>query len=451
MFNTLHRRLTWLYTVTTGCILTLVLAGVLLFMIREEENKQLERFQSVWTIVSSKLQFDSTISHSWISQMETENHIILYIEENQKPLLYRGSWQPPASRDFLIENGKTMAEAQGVFMDMAPVSSSSAETTLMILEGDSKDQYYARVLSLATEKGVKSLCMISLITPGLLLLNDTVWFLFFLELAGVLCLFFVSWHFVAWALKPAKESQRKQAEFIAAASHELRSPLAVLRSSIAAIHAVPEERNRLLAHMDQECQRMARLVSDMLLLASTDAKTWSIRLEKTEVDTLLINAYEMFLPLCRKKKVSLDLQLPETPLDPIEADAERLTQVLTVLLDNALCYSPSGSRITIRVRQAPFSSPGLLSRLRNRAMLHTVIDICDQGRGIPDWEKPHVFDRFYRGDSSRTDKQHFGLGLSIASELIRLHHGTISVSDHEGGGSIFSIRLFSQCPQLPKT
>lgn len=438
MFKALHRRLSWLYTVTTGIILILVIIGMLLFLKDMEERKQLEQFQSNWLTVSTRVQYDTSVSHSWLARTEAENRLIIHIEENKESLLYNGSWEPQTDRDILIERADTLAREQGVFMSTAPVSSFAHQTSLMVVNGDRQDRYYAMVMSVSTAKGVKSVCFLSYIVPGIALVKRSALFLGLLAFFGIIALYIVSWYFVGWSLRPAEESQKKQAEFIASASHELRSPLAVLRSGIAAIHAAPEEKSEILGYMDKECRRMGRLVSDMLLLASADAKTWTVQMERTELDTLLINTYEMFLPYCRDKGVKLQLHIPEYVQVPIEADAERLTQVLIILLDNALRFTPTGSGIDICMFQHP---PSGHQRFFGDGKMDTVIEIRDQGSGISDSIKPHIFDRFYQGDASRTDKQHFGLGLSIAYELIRLHQGAITVSDREGGGSIFRITL----------
>jgi len=169
---------------------------------------------------------------------------------------------------------------------------------------------------------------------------------------------------------------------------------------------------------------MAKLIDDMLLLASTDAKTWSVKKELVEIDTLLIETFEAFLPVCQQKNHPLFLEIPEDQLPIIKGDRERLQQVLTILLDNALAYTPVHKNIILR---------GF--HVKN----HLYLEVADQGNGISDECKKLVFDRFYRVDQSRNDKQHFGLGLSIAKEIILLHGGNISIHDTVGGGSTFVI------------
>lgn len=437
MFNSLRKQLTWLYTITTGCILTIVIVCVLLFRVEETGQGQLTQFQNTWNNASSRMQFSSTISHSWLAQTEVTNHLVLHIEENGIPFFYSGSWKPQTNRQVLIERTKKLAEEQGVYTAVAPVSSSVNLSSLMTVKGDHGDTYYAMALVVSTDRGMKSMIAISYVTPVFELLKETVLYLGILYVLGLAGLFLISWYFVGWSLRPVEESQKKQAEFIAAASHELRSPLAVLRSGTAAIKARPEQSEALLGTMDAECARMSRLISDMLLLASTDAQTWSIHMEETDLDTLLIDTYESFLPLCREKNLELHLNLPDSTLPKIKADQERLKQVLFILLDNALSYTPAGRTVTIE------ADTTLASNARSARHRHPQvhIQIADQGPGIPDDVKPHIFERFYRADTSRSKKEHFGLGLSIAKELVFLHGGTITVIDNEGGGSRFVVTL----------
>ena len=284
------------------------------------------------------------------------------------------------------------------------------------------------VMVVAVKNGVRSLCAISYIPPVRESLGDMVLYLCFLAIAGILALGLISWKFVGWSLKPVEESQRKQAQFIAAASHELRSPLAVLRSAVAALGNDSTEKDTLLPVIDSECVRMSRLIDDMLLLASADAKTWSLQMQTIDMDTLLIDLYESFQPSCLEKGITLCLQLPETALPPVSGDPQRIRQLLLVLLDNAKNYTPAGRSICIRA-QASLQKPAL------------ALQVIDEGCGIPDECKPYIFDRFYQADSSRNDKQHFGLGLSIARELVLLHHGTITLTDSEKGGSCFTVEL----------
>ena len=143
---------------------------------------------------------------------------------------------------------------------------------------------------------------------------------------------------------------------------------------------------------------MSRLVRDMLLLASSDADQWTVQIQEVNIDTILITLYEAYEPVCRKKAIHLDLVLGEDSYPQPHTDQERLFQILSIFLDNAVSYSPENSSIEIQTRWA--------------AREFTFL-VTDHGRGIAEKDKPFIFDRFYCADKSRTDKSHFGLGLVL--------------------------------------
>lgn len=149
-------------------------------------------------------------------------------------------------------------------------------------------------------------------------------------------------------------------------------------------------------------------------------------MEKVDMDTLLIDLYESFLPVCREHEITLRLELPQLALPSVAGDPQRIRQLLLILLDNARTYTPQNRSIYI-------------SAQTNVSKKLLTVQVADEGQGIPDNIKPYIFDRFYQADRSRTDKQHFGLGLSIARELAQLHEGTIRVLDREGGGTCFIV------------
>lgn len=464
---TLRRRLTCLYAVTTSLILTLVLAVSLLARVRDTRQSQLEDFYDLWNSLQYRIQSDHSISQTYLAQTEAAHSSIIHIEENGTALLYTGSWSPRTSRQELIRRAKSLAEAENVFTTARPISAGSIASSLLTFQGDAGETYYSRVLVLPYGKSIRALCLISYIPPMTAVLHRTFLQLFLLELLGIVCLTAISWKFVGWSLGPVAESQQRQAEFIAAASHELRSPLAVICAGLAALRTANVETALapILSSLDGECVRMSRLIDDMLLLASADAKTWQLERTRTDMDTLLIELYESYLPLCRQKQIELRLDLPEQPIPPLLIDGGRIRQVLAILLDNAMTYTPAGREIRI---QAEMSSPQTVPALSpcradesstqtqgpnmlffhstnilsgNRKSPYLTLCVTDQGPGIPDKDKTRVFDRFYQADSARSDKSHYGLGLSIARELVHLHGGSIEVTDNKTGGSCFAVRL----------
>ena len=248
-----------------------------------------------------------------------------------------------------------------------------------------------------------------------------------IDIAATVLLGIFAWFFTGILLRPIKENQQKQAMFVAAASHELRTPLSVILSAAECCKgADPEKQAGFIKTIYQEGLRVSSLVSDMLTLSQSDSHHFPIQKEPTELDTLLINSYESFEPLAREKSILLSIALPEEALPLCTADPERISQVVAILLHNAISYTPEHGRITLS-----------LTHTRD----HFTIQVQDNGIGISDEDKKKIFDRFYRVEKSRSRKDHFGLGLSIAYEIVKAHEGTITVSDTKEGGSCFTVTL----------
>ena len=171
---------------------------------------------------------------------------------------------------------------------------------------------------------------------------------------------------------------------------------------------------------------MSRLIDELLLLSRSSELPPS-KYQGAELDTLLLNSYEAFGPLASQKGVRLEIELPEMPLSPCQCDSQRITQLLEILLSNAISYNKQGGFVTLSLSEDP---------------AHFKILIQDNGIGIPPKAKPHVFERFYRADSSHTHREHFGLGLCIAKEIVNSHHGSICLSDTPGGGTTVTVLLY---------
>lgn len=185
-------------------------------------------------------------------------------------------------------------------------------------------------------------------------------------------------------------------------------------------------RRGFLHTAQREADRLARLTGDLQLLAAGDAGALTVRPGPVAADTLCIEVYEQFYLLARAQGRRLTLQLPEAPLPPLVTDGGRLTQLLTILLQNALDHTPPGTPVELTLQPAP-------GRLRLR--------VIDHGPGIPDDRKEQVFDRFFRADASRTRKENFGLGLSVARELARGLGAALTLADTSGGGATFTVDL----------
>lgn len=308
------------------------------------------------------------------------------------------------------------------------MSSRASSNVFFEVKGDYGDQYSVTYMDLYVTGHYYELMVVA--DAGAYIRNVVLLWLGYggLWLLGMVALVLINRFLAGLVLRPAQNAMQQQADFVAAASHELRSPLAVVRSSLSAADAAPDEETaqKYRGAAEREAKRMSRLVDDLLLLAGGDAGSWKILEETVDVDTLLIELVEQYAPLAKKRRVDLLLDLPEEALGEVKGDKDRLRQIVVALLDNGLRFAPEGTHLALRGR-----------RVKNRIEL----TVADKGPGIPDAAKHKVFERFYSGDDSRTDKDRFGLGLSVAKELAVLHGGTLSVRDTDGGGATFVLCL----------
>ena len=250
-----------------------------------------------------------------------------------------------------------------------------------------------------------------------------VWLLVFIAIL------FLTRFLISKAIKPTEQTLRSQKEFIASASHELKAPLAVILASAECIGndtTLSLESKQHTEVIDSECLRMSKLVQDLLLLSSVDANTWTLNKTNIDVDTLLINTYEKYEPICRQKGIQFKLNTSDELFPVLNVDIDRLNQILSIFIDNAINYS------------LPKSAVSLDATVFKNTL---VFSIKDHGTGIADKDKPFIFDRFFCADKSRTQKEHYGLGLCIAKELVEMHKGKIELSDTLGGGCTFKISL----------
>ena len=241
---------------------------------------------------------------------------------------------------------------------------------------------------------------------------------------------FLSYFLVKKALQPVEASIHSQRNFVAAASHELKAPMAVIQANAEALnHDNVEKKQHVIL---EECKRMTGLIHSLLALAASDSGKQTLRRQGINVDTMMIEVWEAFDENARKKNIHLELGIDEH-YPPLFCDEERLRQAIGIFVDNAICYSPVGS------------SAFLGARVEKGKVIFSVID---HGRGIPDCEKEKVFERFYSCDPSRSDKTHYGLGLSIAKEIVKAHHGTIRLTDTPNGGCTFEISIPIDCSSV---
>ncbi|WP_434133747.1 ATP-binding protein [Sporomusa sphaeroides] len=235
------------------------------------------------------------------------------------------------------------------------------------------------------------------------------------------------------AMIPIKQAFFRQREFVADASHELRTPLSVLQLSVEAVQNDNDQKLssfsiQVLDDMNGEIRRMTKLVTDLLTLARADAGATNIIKEKIDLAAVAETLIRSLQPLAVVKAVKLERRGEETL--PIMADCERISQLLLILLDNAIKYSPAGGKVDILLTRAATPKPAV------------TIAVSDTGEGIAENDRQLIFERFYRVDKARSREEGgTGLGLAIAKWIVDVHGGKIRVESTPGKGSSFIVTL----------
>jgi len=217
-----------------------------------------------------------------------------------------------------------------------------------------------------------------------------------------------------------------QRRFIADVGHELRTPLTVIKGNVDLMTRMGCTDDESMVGIENEVDRLTRLVGDLLLLAQAESGKLPLDAQTVELDTLLLDALNQMQVLAGER---LNLRLGEIDQVLVCGDPDRLKQVIVNLVGNAIKYTPEGGDVRVG-----------LSKTDTEAKLV----VSDTGPGIPSEDLPHVFERFYRGEKSRTrskDGKGFGLGLSIAFWIVRNHDGRIEVDSVEGEGTTFCVWL----------
>lgn len=427
MIKHLRWKLTAFNTVITGAILV---GMTLLCLFISERNTRAQTFQNFsgnLSTVSSYLGERNQLSATWLRQMESSGRFCISIQDGGTPLFSMGL---SAERNNLAPEFQQARDRAGSEFDLNSVSARNGGSCAFSLQGEDGTGYFAGV-SLVPKNG--SMLELVLLYPlaemesGILRQRLAVCLAALLAI-GLLGIF--SWCFTGKMLRPIQENQQRQAQFIAAASHELRTPLTAILSAASAWEraecASPAQQTLFSDMIRREGRRMSRLIGDMLTLASADSQSWEVKTETTEPDMLLLMVYETYSPLAKEKGLALSLSLPETDVPALGLDKDRMIQVLSILLDNALSYTPAPGRIRLGLQLGKNS-------LR--------VTVSDTGPGVPDSEKTRIFERFHRGEKARSDRAHFGLGLCIAAEIVKRHRGKLWVEDAQGGGAEFIVEL----------
>ena len=232
-------------------------------------------------------------------------------------------------------------------------------------------------------------------------------------------------------MKEIQKTDRLRRELVANVSHDLRSPIASIQGYLETIQMkgetiTKEELNSYFSTVLSNTQKLKRLIDDLFELSKLDAEEVTPNLEHISMAELIQDLVQQFNPIAEKKGVTLEAEFPKNPNALIDADISLMNRALTNLIDNAIQHTPENGRVTI-------------SSIKSGKDF--VLEISDTGCGIPEEDLPHVFDRFYQADKSRSEKQGAGLGLAIAQKIFRLHGAEVMVNSIENKGTTFRVAI----------
>ncbi|MEK7095677.1 MAG: ATP-binding protein [Patescibacteria group bacterium] len=239
----------------------------------------------------------------------------------------------------------------------------------------------------------------------------------------------VSYILARRTLAPIEEALEMQKRFTGDASHELRTPLTAMQAEIEVAlrssELTKKEAINLLESNLEEVGKLKSLSEGLLALATTIGNDGTKTKEEMPVRQLVEAAINQASKPAAAKRIKLSGNITDAQ---IAGNPQQLTNLLVILLDNAIKYSPTGSHVNVD------------AKIRDKQV---VIDVIDRGRGIAAADLPHIFERFYRADSSRTKNQThgYGLGLAIAKKIVDLHHGSINAKSTPSKGSTFTVIL----------
>jgi signal transduction histidine kinase len=230
-------------------------------------------------------------------------------------------------------------------------------------------------------------------------------------------------------LKPIEETMEEQKRFVADASHELRTPITALKTSMEV--ALRDKKMSLNGAKQEiksnleEINSLQSLSNNLLSLANFQNNGKNLIFEGVDIAEKVKKAYQKILPLAKEKNIDIKINVKKQNL---LANKESLEQMILIFLDNAVKFTPQKGKVTLITRP-------------NKN--HLILEVKDTGIGIAKKDIPHVFDRFYQADQSRSKIKTtgFGLGLSLAKRIIEIHKGLVEVSSLLGKGTTFTIKL----------
>ena len=431
MLKPLSKKLNAFFITAIMLIITSIMMILCKNYIHMEQSNEIIFFQKMATQMIYQLE-DGSQDFESIADFYHEYRlpIFCYIQDSSGKMIYQTDSDFPTDADTLLERFRIQTGKEDIFIITNDKKPTTNQSGIFEFNGTRNDEYLGILATIVMPNNMafhlsliyRQQSLFDILTKQAFL-YVSLWFL------SLIAVSIMSHFLIKKALEPTEVMLKSQKDFIASASHELKSPLAVILANAEKLEQLQidhTEFRKSVNILDNECMRMSKLVKDMLLLASSDAKSWTLCKNTIDIDTLLISLYEAYEPICISKKIRLRLEISESSYPKFCADGERLFQILSIFMDNAIHHSINNEQIKIKTAVKA---------------KHITFFVTDHGRGIPEDDKPYIFNRFYCADESRTDKSNFGLGLSIADELAKMMNGKVGCKDTDGGGATFFVTL----------
>ena len=405
------------YMLASAVLLLIVLfaVGILLYqnLIRDTKSGIRASLDRYLEQLSQEMWVDDT----YFGKEELQNQYAIYILDHGTPVLFQGMYLEQAQRqelwDKLSENEITYTQS-----------------TTITLPNDRRDLtgkiFFAYQHSTADGAIKCYICKDLSVIYRTVLLYILILLIGFI--IGCVILYVISQMLSRKAMQPIKNNLQEQNAFFHAASHELKSPIAVITANNSASIVDPQNLEKYRSVIGKECERMTTLVQDLLLVASSSTNSFPVNLSKKQPDTILIQCYEKMEPLVQASSMCLNIEIADIDYGEILVDEDRLMQVLQILINNAIAHGKSEKGILLK----------LLKTKKN-----VIFAVRDYGSGISAEDASHIFERFYQSSKDRSDKTHFGLGLSIAKQLTESMNGKLILAKCNEG-ALFEISFHIQ-------
>lgn len=431
MIQRLKRNLSFLFIISLILTFSIVFLLMIYTNINTKKKSELAYFNRMTTILVFQLEHNSDYQ-AYISLCEEKSNMYVQLSSDTGQSLYQSEYLK--NNTDIVDTFLTLLLERETNFTLSISSSednyySRQSGTYTVKAANEKNYYCVSCLIITDCGNIYTLQAVKECSSFVELLKPEFGYYFCIWCGVLVSITLLSKILIGKAIKPTEKAMQSQKDFIAAVSHECKAPLAAILSSAEMIESVTALPDTVITHVqmiDLEVSRMSRLIGDLLSLSSLDAGNWSFHMEEINIDTLMINLYTKFERICRKKNIILQLSIPDECCPTFYSDANRLNQIISIFLDNAVSYSSPESEISL---DASIDKNEL------------VIAVIDHGIGISDNDKPFIFNRFFQCDKSRTRREHFGLGLSIANELVNKLGGNIQLADTVGGGCTFKIFL----------